>query len=252
MSLLSNFLWFLTIYIPIFWAIKLAYILSPQNPIAELKCWTLQFLDSQCIPYDNYYFRPLLKECTANLKSQFPQGSSWDLPDNLKVVELTPSTMKEYFSSHKNALNTPFIIRGFLNQPDTDFDLNKYADIHYLLENVQSNSTYVFDTTGKAPKTLTLKSALEGMLARDGLYMKFNRELTKNEEVFGTAIDRATDVTMWALPRRHHRLGALPPRPVLLDTSIKFFKLKMNGLLASSSPVAGSFLDADAQRGQSW
>lgn len=32
------------------------------------------------------------------------------------------------------------------------------------------------------------------MLAGDGLYMKFNRELTKNEEVFGTAIERATDV----------------------------------------------------------
>ena len=153
MSLLSNFLWFLTIYIPIFWAIKLAYILSPQNPIAELKCWTLQFLDSQFIPFDNYFFRPMFKECTANLKNQFPQGTNWDMPDDLKVVELTPSTMKEYFTSNKNALNTPFIIRGFLNQPDTDFDLNKYADIHYLLENVQSNNTYVFDTTGKVCST---------------------------------------------------------------------------------------------------
>jgi hypothetical protein len=39
-----------------------------------------------------------------------------------------------------------------------------------------------------------MKSALEGMLAGDGLYMKFNREFPKDEEVFGTAIDRATDV----------------------------------------------------------
>jgi hypothetical protein len=149
MSLASNFLWFLIIYIPIFWAIKLAYILSPQNPIAELKCWTLRFLDSQFISYDNSFFRPMFMECSANIKNQFPQGSSWDMPDNLEVVELTPSTMKEYFTSNKNAFNAPFIIRGFLSQPDTDFDLNKYTDVHYLSENLQSNNTYVFDVVGK-------------------------------------------------------------------------------------------------------
>ena len=149
MSLLSIFFWFLIIYFPIFLGTKLAYILSPQNSLAELKCWTLQFLDSQFISYDNYFFRPMLKECTANLKNKFPQGSSWDLPDDLKVVELSPSTLKEYFTSNKNALNTPFIIRGFLNQPDTDFDLNKYADVHYILENLHSNNTYIFDVIAK-------------------------------------------------------------------------------------------------------
>ena len=41
---------------------------------------------------------------------------------------------------------------------------------------------------------MTMKSALEGMLAGDGIYMKFNREFPKDEEVFGTAIDKATDV----------------------------------------------------------
>ena len=149
MSFMSNFLWFLIIYVPIFWAIKLAYVLSPQNPIAELKCWTLQFLDSQFICFGSYFFRPMLQECAANLSKKFPQRSSWDLPDDLNVVELTPSTMKEYFTNNKNALNTPFIIRGFLNQPDTDFDLNKYADIHYILENLSSNNTYIFDIIEK-------------------------------------------------------------------------------------------------------
>jgi hypothetical protein len=91
----------------------------------------------------------MMQECSANLGKIFPRGSSWDLPDDRKVVELTPSTMKEYFTSNKNALNTPFIIRGFLNQPDTDFDLNKYADIHYVIENLQSNNTYIFDISGK-------------------------------------------------------------------------------------------------------
>lgn len=43
-----------------------------------------------------------------------------------------------------------------------------------------------------------------------------------------------------------------PSFKIMLDTSVKFFKLKMNGLLTSSAPAAASFLDADAQRGQSW
>ena len=46
----------------------------------------------------------------------------------------------------------------------------------------------------QAPQAMTMKSALEGMLAGDGIYMKFNREFPKDEVVFGTAIDRATDV----------------------------------------------------------
>ena len=41
---------------------------------------------------------------------------------------------------------------------------------------------------------MALKEALEKMIAGEGLYMKFNRELTKNEVVFETAIERATDV----------------------------------------------------------
>ena len=47
----------------------------------------------------------------------------------------------------------------------------------------------------QTPQAMTMKAALEGMLAGDdGIYMKFNREFPKDEEVFGTAIDRATDV----------------------------------------------------------
>lgn len=48
-------------YFSVLVAAKLAYILSPQNPYNELKCWGLQFLDSQLIPYDVYYFRDMLK-----------------------------------------------------------------------------------------------------------------------------------------------------------------------------------------------
>ena len=98
MLLMSIFLWFLIIYIPIFCAIKLAYVLTPQNPIAELQCWTLQYLDSQFMCFDdNLLFRPVMQEFSANLGKSFPRGSSWHLPEDLKVVELTPSTMKEYF-----------------------------------------------------------------------------------------------------------------------------------------------------------
>lgn len=43
-----------------------------------------------------------------------------------------------------------------------------------------------------------------------------------------------------------------PSLKIMLYTSAKFFKLKLNGLLASSVPSSASFLDADAQRGQSW
>ena len=53
------------------------------------------------------------------------------------------------------------------------------------------NSIWYFSQT---PQTLTMKSALEGMLAGEGIYMKFNREFTRNEEIFDNAIDRATDV----------------------------------------------------------
>ena len=58
--------------------------------------------------------------------------------------------MKEYFANNKGALNRPFVIRGFLSQPDTEFDLSKYADVAYLKENLQAgNSTYTFDSADK-------------------------------------------------------------------------------------------------------
>ena len=46
----------------------------------------------------------------------------------------------------------------------------------------------------KMPQLMSMKSAIEGMLAGDVLYMKFNREFPKDEEVFENAINRATDV----------------------------------------------------------
>lgn len=189
---------FVSIFLSFFalWlAVKLSYVLSPQNPMAELHCWSLQFLDSQLVPYEIYTFRPALKACTANLKHHFPVDSSWDMNKELRVVELTPQNMSNYFSTAKNALDLPFVIRGFMRQPGTEFDLSKFADVNYLRDNIQNhNATYHFDSSDKQPKTLTMPDALRRMVQGDGLYMKFNRDLTNNEPLLAGAIDKATDI----------------------------------------------------------
>lgn len=119
---------------------------------------------------------------------EFPKGTSWDTVAS--IVELTPENMTEYFSNSQ-VLDVPFVIRGFLNQSNTVFDLTKYADVNHLRESVNGTYEYNFDANDHAEK-LTLPDAIDKMLGGHGLYMKFNRDFTINEPVIANAVDAAT------------------------------------------------------------
>jgi hypothetical protein len=176
----------------VFWlASKLAYILSPFNPWHELQCWTLQFTDSWLASFGIFGVRPISNQCMDKLKDEFPQGTSWET--QVQYVELTPENMSHFFATRKDALEVPWIIRGFLHQKGTTMDLTKYADIEYLLSHVNCTNEYNFDGVGKAER-LPLCEAIHRMRQGDGLYMKFNRDFTNNENIFRTAVDDATEV----------------------------------------------------------
>lgn len=50
--------------------------------------------------------------------------------------------------------------------------------------------TYMFDSADKQPRSLPLDEALASMLQGQGLYLKFNRDLTNNEPAFAGAVRR--------------------------------------------------------------
>jgi len=164
--------------------------LSKENWLNELKCWSIQFLDSQFCPYDNYAFRPMLESCVNELKNEFPHGSSWDF--DLKIVELTPQNMTKYLTSTPDALNHPFVIRGFLKQEDTPLDLSAYADLDYFRSSVNASHLYNFAAKDESFLRLTMPEAIDRMVSGEGLYMKFNRDFTNFEGVINSAVDAAT------------------------------------------------------------
>lgn len=171
-------------------ASKLVVVLSPHNPWRELQCWSLQFVDSWLIIFGIYSVRPHFQECVRTLISEFPKGSSWET--SLDIVELTPQNMSEFFANRKDALEVPWVIRGFLAQKDTDFDINKYKDIEYFETHVNRSKTYNFESVGGA-ETLPLGEALDRMKDGEGLYLKFNRDFTNNEDEVRNAVDKATE-----------------------------------------------------------
>jgi len=164
--------------------------LTSENWFHELKCWSLHFLDSQFCPYDIYYFRPIMEACVNDLKYEFPHGSSWDF--DLKIVELTPENMTEYFSSTSDALDHPFIIRGFLRQPGTVLDLTSYADLDFLRASVNSSHIYSFASKDESFVKTTMPDAIDRMLQGEGLYMKFNRDFTNFEGAVNAAVNAAS------------------------------------------------------------
>lgn len=174
----------------VFWAAtKFAYILSPQNALQEAKCWTIQFIDSLLIPADIWAVRDAHVKCTAALKDEFPQGSSWDNVED--IVELTPANMSTYLQTAKNPLDRPFIIRGFLHVAGSE-DIARYTDIDYLAAQL-GNHNYSWDSKA-GPIDLPLHEAFERMKGGEGLYVKFNREMTRNNPVLDAAVTKSAEV----------------------------------------------------------
>ena len=172
-------------------ASKLAVVLSPYNSWHELKCWSLQLVDSWLIVWGIYTVRPYFFQCTAELVKEFPRGTSWET--NLKLVELTPQNMSEFFANTPNALEIPWIIRGFMHQEGTDMDLRKYQDVQYLENSINKSQVYNFDSIGEAA-TITMGEAIDRWRNGASLYLKFNRDFTNNEVELKTAVDSATEI----------------------------------------------------------
>lgn len=174
-----------------FWlASKLSMILSPYNAWHELQCWSLQFADSWLIVFGIYSVREQYLACANRLVHEFPRGTDWETSEY--HVELTPENMTQYFKSTPDALERPFIIRGYLQKTATGRDLTKFGDINFLKSKINTSHTYNFDAQGHA-ETLSMGEALDRMQRGDGLYMKFNRDFTNNEALVNEAVDAATD-----------------------------------------------------------
>lgn len=178
-------------FVVTFWlASKLAVILSPYNAWHELQCWSLQFADSWMITVGIYSFRAPYLECANRLVHEFPRGTDWET--SVELVELTTENMTEYFNSNPNALQTPFVIRGYLKQTETGRELTKFGDVEFLKSKINTSNVYNFDAQGHAD-SLPIGEALDRMQEGDGLYMKFNRDFTNNEPFVNDAVDAATN-----------------------------------------------------------
>ena len=168
-------------------AIKLAYILSPYNPLHEARCWFIYVGYSFLFPFGSELLNSAHKQCVDAIIHEFPQNSDWDLRES--VVYLNSKNMSEFFANTKNPLDRVIIIKNFSS--DLDLELNRFSDVHYFRSKLTNARNYPFHHVNGTTALMTMDEALGSMLNGTQVYMRFCRTFTADEKYIDNVIDEA-------------------------------------------------------------